>query len=90
MILHSSPRSNPLHQRPLPLPGLLLAAAFLALLPGCATVVNHAAFYPDRTFALPVYQLPADVHHEFIFTADSEKIELIIVSVRDSRTRSTA
>lgn len=61
---------------------LALAVVFLA---GCTALINKAAFYPDRSFALPAEKLPAGVRHELIPTTDGERIELFIVAGRDSR-----
>lgn len=64
----------------------LLLATALAALSGCTSVVNKFAFYPDRTYTIPPNQLPESVRHEFIATADGEKIELFIVAAQQPRT----
>ena len=60
----------------------LLLSTALAALSGCTSVVNKFAFYPDRNYTIPAERLPENTRHEFISTADGEKIELFIVTPR--------
>lgn len=57
---------------------MCLAASAL-LLGGCNAIVNRAAFYPDRTFAIPEDQLPSGVKHVFIPSLANGKVEAFIV-----------
>lgn len=54
------------------------------ILPGCDSVVNHFAFYPDNVYVIPADQLPDEIVEIAVTTEDHVKIQCLYLPRADS------